>query len=52
MHMVVRELLRLSGGLANQSFCQLDILRVQLKSNWIVGESLLASINKQLDNAG
>ena len=38
-----RELLRVSDGLANQSFCPLDISRVQLKSNLAIGERLSAS---------
>ena len=37
---------------ANQSFCWSDILRVQLKSNWTIGEKLLASDQSQFDNAG
>ena len=36
------DMLRLSHGLANQSFCWSDISRIQLKFNWTVGESLLA----------
>ena len=36
------EPLRVPGGLANRLFCWLDISRVKLKSNWTVGESLLA----------
>ena len=50
--MVVRDLLTLSDGLANQSFCGLDISRVQLKTKSIVGERLLASDQSQCDNAG
>ena len=42
-HVALRELLRLSDVLANRSFCRSDISRVQLKSNWTVGERLLAS---------
>ena len=42
VHMVFKDLLRLSDGLANRAFCQSDISRVQLKSNWTVGESLVA----------
>ena len=41
--MVLTELLKVSDGLANQSFCWSDISRVELKSNWTVGERLLAS---------
>ena len=44
--MVLTELFRLSDGLANRSFCRSDILRVQLKSNWTVSKSLLASSSK------
>ena len=44
--------LRLSDGVANQSFCQSDIFRVELKPNWTVGEGLLASDQWQVDNAG
>ena len=43
VHIVVKELRRLPDGLPNQSFCQSDISRVQVKSNWTVGESMLAS---------
>ena len=42
IHMAVRKLLRLSDGLANRSFYRSDISRIQLKSNWAVGEKLLA----------
>ena len=35
-----------------QSFCQSDILRVQQKSNWTVGEGLLSCDKSQFDNAG
>ena len=52
MHMAVREMLRLLDDFANQSFCQSDILRVQLKYNWTVVERLLASDQSQFDNAG
>ena len=42
-----QELLRLSSnGLVNRSFFQLDIWRIQLKSNWTVGEFLIASSYK------
>ena len=51
-HMVVTELLRVLGGLSNQSFYQSDISRVQPKSNWTVGERLLASDQSKFDNAG
>ena len=44
--MVLTELFRLSGDLANRSFCQSDISRVRLKSSWSVGEKLLASHSK------
>ena len=43
VHMVVRELLRLSDDLVRQTFCWSDISKVHLKSNWTVGERLLAS---------
>ena len=43
IHIVVGELLRLSDSLANQSVCWSDISRIQLKSNWTVGERLVAS---------
>ena len=46
MQMALTELLRLSDGLANQSFCQLDISRVQLKYNWTVSKRLLTSGSK------
>ena len=52
VHMLVRELLRKSGGLVKQSFCRSDILKVQLKFNWTVGDWLLASHQSQFDNAG
>lgn len=39
--MVLRELLTLTDYLATQSFCQLDILRVHLKSMRIVGQRVL-----------
>ena len=42
INIVIKELLRLSYGLANQSFCHSDIQRVQLKSTWTVGERRLA----------
>ena len=41
--MVLTKLFRLSGGFANPSFCGSDISRVQLKSNWTVGEKFLVS---------
>ena len=44
--MVLTEFFKLSDGLANQSFCQTDILRVQLSSNWTFGKMLLASGSK------
>ena len=40
------DMLRPSNALANQWFCQTDISRVQLKSNWIVVKRLLASDSK------
>ena len=46
LHMVLWELIRLSDGLANQSFCWWDFSRVQLKANWTVGQGLLASNSK------
>ena len=42
-YVALRELLWHSDCLANRSFCQSGISRVQLKSNWIVAERLLAS---------
>ena len=42
-HVALRELLRLWDAPANRSFCWSDITRVQLKSNWTVGERLLVS---------
>ena len=51
-HVALRQLLRLSDGLAKRSFCCSHILRVQLKSNSTVGEWLLASDQSQFDNAG
>ena len=50
--MVLWEQLRRSGSIANQSFCWSDILRVQLKINLTVGETLLASDQSQFDNTG
>ena len=52
IHTVVRELLRLLDSFAEQSFCSSDISRVQLKSDWTVGERLLGSDKSQFDNAG
>ena len=52
VHMELKELLIHSDGLANQSFCQSDISRAQLKSTWTVGERLLASYQSQFDNGG
>ena len=40
------ELLKLSDEFVNWSFCQLDISRVQVKSNWTVGKRLPASDSK------
>ena len=48
--MVLTKFFRLSDGLANQSFCRLDISRVQLKSNRIVGERPLASDDEIFSN--
>ena len=45
-HVVTGELLRLSNGLVNWSFCLSDISRVQLKFKWTVGKRLLASDSK------
>ena len=42
-HIAFRELLRLSDVLANRSICRSDISRVQLRSNWKVGERLQVS---------
>ena len=42
-NMVVMELFRLPDILANRSFCRSEISWVQLKSNWIFRERLLAS---------
>ena len=36
--LILYELLRLSDGLTNRSFCPSNIFRVQLKAKWIVGE--------------
>ena len=47
VHMTFKKLLKLLYGLRNRSFCQLDISKVQLKSNWIVGERQLASDQSQ-----
>ena len=44
--MALWELIRLSDGLVNQSFCRWDFSRVQLKSKWTVGRGLLASGSK------
>ena len=41
--MAFKELLKLLDGLRNRSFCQLDISKIQLKSNRIIGERQLAS---------
>ena len=38
----IQKLPRLSDCLADQSFCGSDILRIQLKFNWTVGERQLA----------
>ena len=38
--------------LASQSFCWWDILRVQLKSYWTVGEGMLVADQSQFDNGG
>ena len=46
LHMALWELIRLSDGLANRSFCRWDFSRVQLKSNWTVGKGLLTSDSK------
>ena len=40
VHMVLKEWLRLSNGLANRSFCLSDTLRVQLVFNLTGGDSL------------
>ena len=42
-HVALSQMLTLLDVLANRSFCRSDISRVQLKSNWTVGERLLAS---------
>ena len=52
LHMTLWELLRLSDSLVNQSFRWLDISRVQLKSNWTVGKTLLGCAQSQFANAG
>ena len=49
--MVVKELLRLSDGPAKGPFCWFDISKIQLKSNWTVGEGHLTSDQSQFDNA-
>lgn len=41
-NVALRKLFKLSDGLAKQPFLQWDILGVQLKSNWTVGERLPA----------
>ena len=41
--MALGKLLRLSFSVGNRSFCRSDISRIQMKSNWKVGESLVAS---------
>ena len=41
--MRLRELFRVSDGLAKQSFSRSNISRVTVKFNWTVGERLLAS---------
>ena len=46
VHRGLTDIFRLSDILANWLFCWLDILRVQLKSNWTVGKRLLASDSK------
>ena len=43
IQIVLTEFFRLLDGLASRSFCRWDILKVQLKSNWTVGERSLAS---------
>ena len=45
-HVAPRELPKHSDSLANRSVCRSDISRVQLKSNWTVGETLLASVQE------
>ena len=52
VNMLVKELLKLSDGLANGSFCRSDIWRDQLKSKSTIDEWLLASNKSQFDNAG
>ena len=46
VHMVRKKFLRMSDGFANRLFCQSDISRVKLQSNWTVGERLLSSDSK------
>ena len=46
VHMAIKELLRLSYGLVNQSYCQFGILRVQLKFNWTVDQCIITSDSK------
>ena len=45
-NVALRNMLRPSDGLGNRSFCQSDISRVQLKSNWTVAERPVASDSK------
>ena len=49
--MVPTELFRLSDGLSNWLFCRSDISRVQLKSNWKVGERLVSSDEGSIMNS-
>ena len=52
LHMVVRELLRLPDNLKKLLFCQSDISRIELQSNWTVDEFLLFSDQLQFVNPG
>ena len=46
------ELLSISDDLSNRSFSKSDIFRFELKSNWTIGEKILAFDQSQFDNAG
>ena len=51
IHMALKELHKISDGLANRSFCRSDISRDHLRSNWAVGVRRLTSNQLQFDNA-
>ena len=52
VHMAFKELLRLSDGLANGSFCRLNILRVQLNPTEQLVKGCYPLIKKQSENGG